>query len=294
MTFETLRYAVEEGVATISFARPDKLNAVNGAVIRDLLAALDRVDADDDVRALIVTGEGRAFCAGADLSGGQGSFVNPKSAGFVRPDGSIDYAHPDVRDGGGVVALRMFNLLKPVIGAVNGPAVGLGVSLLLPMDVRLASSAARFGFVFGARGMVPEAASGFFLPRLVGISQALDWCYASRMVSAQEALAAGLVRAVLPPDDLLPAAHALAREYAAGSAPVSAALIRQQLWRGLAAAHPMEAHRIDSWGTAARSRGPDAVEGVTAWLEKRAPDFPDRVSQDMPDFFPWWDEPEYS
>lgn len=293
MSYDTIRYAAEDGIATLTLARPERLNAVNGVMIRELLDALDRVDADDDVRALIVTGAGRAFSAGADLSRGTDSFVDPKAASFVRADGSIDYAHPRARDGGGLVSLRMFDLLKPVVGAINGAAVGLGVTMTLPMDVRLASSEARFGFVFGARGMVPEAASAFFLPRLVGISRALEWCYAARMVSAQDALEAGLVRAVLPPQDLLPAARALAREFASNSAPVSVALIRQQMWRGLGAAHPMEAHRIDSRGIAARARSRDVREGVAAWQEKRPPDFPNRVSQDMPDYFPWWEEEGY-
>ncbi|MDO6414481.1 enoyl-CoA hydratase-related protein [Sphingomonas sp. BIUV-7] len=293
MTFETLRYAVDDGIGIVTLARPERLNAVNGAMIRDLLTVLDRVDADDDVRALIITGEGRAFCAGADLSRGTGSFVDPASAAALGPGGKPDYGRPEMRDGGGIVALRLYALLKPVIAAINGPAVGLGITLTLPMDIRLASSDADFRFVFGARGMVPEAASGFFLPRLVGISTALEWCYASRTVTAADALDSGLVRAVYPSEELLGAARRLAADCAAGSAPVSAALIRHQMWRGLAASHPMDAHRIDSRGIAARSRSADAIEGVAAWQEKRSPIFGERVSRDMPDFFPWWEEPDY-
>ena len=293
MNFETVKYAVADGIATLTLARPERLNAINGRMLAELMAACDLVDADDAVRALIVTGEGRAFSSGADLSRGTGSFIDPQSAAFVRADGSIDYGHPQARDGGGIAALRLFNLLKPVIGAINGPAVGLGVTLTLPMDVRIAAEEARFGFVFHRRGMVPEAASGFFLPRLVGISRALEWCYAARMVAADEALAAGLVRSVVPGDTLMEAARALAQTFAAGSAPVSAALTRQMMWRGLGAAHPMEAHRADSRAIASRSRSADAAEGVAAWMDKRDPAFPDRVSRDMPDHFPWWDEPDY-
>jgi enoyl-CoA hydratase/carnithine racemase len=227
------------------------------------------------------------------MSRGADSFIDPKFAAFLREDGTIDYSHPQARDGGGLVTLRLFNLLKPVIGAINGPAVGLGVTFILPMDVRIASSEARFGLVFTRRGMVPEGASAFFLPRLVGIARALEWCLAARMVSAEEALAAGLVKSVVAPDELMPAARALAREFAEGSAPVSAALTRQMLWRGLGANHPMDAHRIDSRGIASRSRSDDVAEGVAAWTEKRVPVFRDRVSRDMPDYFPWWDEPDY-
>lgn len=292
MSYETIRYALDDGIATLTLARPDRMNAVNGVVLREMLDVCDRVDCDDAVRALIVTGEGHAFCAGADLSRGKDSFVDPKSAAFVRADGTIDYGHPQARDGGGIVSLRLFNLLKPVIGAINGPAVGLGTTLILPMDVRIASSEARFGFVFTQRGMVPEGASAFFLPRIVGISRALEWCLAARMVSAEEALAAGLVRSVVRPAELLPAARALAAEFAA-NAPVSAALTRQMLWRGLGASHPMEAHRIDSRGIASRARSRDVAEGLAAWVEKRPPDFPERVSTDMPDYFPWWEEPDF-
>jgi enoyl-CoA hydratase/carnithine racemase len=241
------------------------------------------------VRAVVVTGRGRGFCAGADLSAG-GSTFDYEARGTPSRD---DRGLPP-RDGGGQVTLRLFDLTKPVIAAVNGPAVGVGVTMTLPMDVRLASDTARFGFVFSRRGLVPEAASSWFLPRVVGISRALEWVCTGRVFPAEEALAGGLVRSLHPPGELLPAAQALAREMAEGTSPVSVALSRQMLWRMLGAAHPMEAHRIDSRGIAARGASPDAVEGVQSFLEKRPASFPLRVSDGMPDFYPWWDEPEFS
>jgi enoyl-CoA hydratase/carnithine racemase len=303
MTYQTILYAVTDGVLTITLNRPDKLNAFTGEMMIELIDAFDRADADDAVRAIVVTGSGRAFCAGADLSAGAATFDYDKrsdrpdkAAGGspVRADGSIDYTHPNVRDGGGRLTLRIFECLKPVIAAVNGPAVGVGVTMQLAMDVRLASADAKFGFVFARRGIVPEAASSFFLPKLVGISQALEWCYTGRVFGAEEAKAGGLVRSVHAPADLLPAAYALAREIADNTAPVSVALTRQMLWRMAGAAHPMEAHRVDSRAIYSRGRAGDAKEGVMSFLEKRAADYPDRVSADMPDFFPWWEEQRYT
>jgi enoyl-CoA hydratase/carnithine racemase len=284
--FETLLYAVAEGVATITLNRPDQLNAYTPQMQSDLLAAFDASDADDAVRAVIVTGNGRAFCAGADLSSGPnsldvGHWGREESCGVVR-------------DGGGLVSLRIFRSLKPVIAAVNGAAVGVGATMQLPMDIRLASTGARFGFVFARRGLVPEAASSWFLPRLVGMSAALEWCYTGRLVSAPEAQAAGLVRSLHEPADLLPAARALAREIAEHSAPVSVALTRQMLWRMACADHPMLAHRADSRGIQARGRAADAREGIAAFLEKRPACFPDRVSADLPDLFPAWQEPPFA
>lgn len=286
MSYETIRYEVEDGIATATLARPERLNAITGRMLADLLAMLDQVDADDDVRALIVTGEGRAFSAGADLYKGADTFASPGGA-------PPDYADEASRDNGGRVSLRLFNLLKPVIGAINGPAVGLGATLTLPMDIRLASETARYGFVFARRGMVPEAASSFFLPRLVGISRALAWCYSGRLIDADEALAGGLVSAVLASGDLLPEARRLAHEMTDGGAPVSIALTRQMMWRGLGMAHPMEAHRIDSRGILARGASADAKEGVASFLERRPAVFSDRVGKNMPDYFPWWDEPQF-
>jgi enoyl-CoA hydratase/carnithine racemase len=292
--YETLRYAVEDGVAVITLNRPDKLNAFTIQMMDEMLHALDRVDADDAVRALIVTGEGRAFCAGADLSAGADAFVFEGDEPIVGPDGQLNYAAEGARDGGGRVTLRLYNLLKPVIAAINGPAVGVGATMTLAMDIRLASETARFGFVFTKRGIVPEAASSWFLPRIVGISQALDWCCSGRVFGAAEALDGGLVKAVLPPEELLPAAFAVARRFAEGTAPVSVALTRQMLWRGLGMNHPMQAHQVDSRGILSRGRSADVAEGVGAFLEKRPAVFPDRVSTDMPDFFPWWEEPRYA
>lgn len=291
MQYQTIRYEVGNGIATITLARPDKLNAFTQSMMEDMLDAFDRIDGDDDVRAVIVTGEGRAFCAGSDLSAGPDTFAS--GSDLVRPDGSLDYSADSARDGGGRLTLRIFRCLKPVIAAINGAAVGIGATMTLPMDIRLASDNARIGFVFARRGIVPEAASSFFLPRVVGISQALEWCYSGRVFDAQEASAGGLVRSLHAPGDLLPAAQAIAREIADNTAPVSVALIRQMMWRGLGMAHPMEAHRIDSRGILSRGRSADIAEGIDAFFGKRPPQFPDRVSTGMPDYFPWWEEPTY-
>jgi enoyl-CoA hydratase/carnithine racemase len=278
-TFETLRYDVADGVATLTLNRPDRLNAVNAASIQDLIAAFDAVDDDDAVRAVIVTGAGRAFCAGADLARGGSTFAGGPGRG-ERPE-----AH---RDGGGLVTLRIFDLKKPVIAAINGPAVGFGATFTLPMDIRLASTAARVGFVFARRGVVPEACSTWFLPRLVGMARAAEWIYTGRVFDAEEARAGGLVTRVVAPDALLPAACELAHEIARHTSAVSVALARHMLWKMLGADHPMEAHRLDSRAMAWTGRSADAYEGVTAFLEKRAPSFPLSVSADMPPFFPWW------
>lgn len=299
MSFETLLTAVDAGVMTITLNRPDRLNAFTGTMMNELIAAFDEADADDAVRAIVVTGAGRAFCAGADLSAGAKTFDyeqrtdRPDKAGPRRADGSVDWSHEGVRDGGGRVTLRIFECLKPVIAAVNGPAVGIGATMLLPMDFRLAADDARFGFVFARRGITPEACSGWFLPRLVGISQALEWTMTGRVFAASEALAGRLVRSLHAPADLLPAAMALAREIADHTAPVSIALTRQMMWRGLGLDHPMEAHKVDSRAIYARGAMADAKEGVSAFLEKRAPQFRDRVSVDMPEFFPWWSPRDY-
>ena len=280
MAFETILYDVADAVATVTLNRPDRLNAVNTTVIRELVAAFDQADGDDGVRAVIVTGAGRAFCAGADLGGGGATFAGGGSGRSERPE--------DHRDGGGLVTLRIFEMKKPVIAAINGPAVGFGVTLTLAMDIRLASSAARLGFVFARRGVVPEACSTWFLPRLVGIAQAAEWAYTGRVFSAEEARAGGLVSRVVAPDALLATASELAREIADNTSAVSVALIRQMLWRMLGANHPMEAHRLDSLGMWHTGRSADAREGVTSFLEKRPPHFTGRPSKDMPPFYPWW------
>lgn len=286
--FETLLVTLEDGVATITLNRPDRLNAFTGQMMLDLIAAFDWTDREDTVRAVIVTGAGKGFCAGADLGAGAKTF--DYEARDDRPErgdkASLDY----LRDGGGRVTLRIFESLKPVIAAVNGAAVGVGATMQLPMDMRLASTDAKFGFVFARRGIVPEACSSWFLPRLVGISSALEWCYSGRVFSAQEALERGLVRSLHAPEDLLPAARALAREIADNAAPVSVALTRQMLWRMLGADHPMEAHKVDSRAIFQRGKQTDAKEGVMSFLEKRPAAFGDTVSHDMPEVYPWWDE----
>jgi enoyl-CoA hydratase/carnithine racemase len=300
MSYQTLLYEVSDHVLTITLNRPDRLNAFTGAMMNELIAAFDAADADDDVRASIVTGAGRAFCAGADLSEGTKTFDfaaradRPDKQGTPqRPDGGIDYSHESVRDGGGRVSLRIYECLKPVIAAINGAAVGVGATMLLPMDIRIASSDARFGFVFNRRGITPEACSSWFLPRAVGISQALEWTYTGRVFPAQEALEGGLVKQVVAPDALMDTARALAREIAENSAPVSVALTRQMLWRMLGADHPMEAHKIDSRSIYARGRMEDVKEGISSFLEKRPPVFTEKVSKDMPDFVPWWEPRPY-
>src|SRR5882724_2883848 len=286
MPYETILTALSENIFTITINRPDKLNALNLTMIRELIDAFDRADADDAVRAIIVTGAGRAFCAGADLSLGDKTF--DRHARADRPpvpdgaDGKPDLSHDSARDGGGRLTLRIFACNKPVIAAVNGPAVGIGVTMLLPMDVRIASTEARFGFVFSQRGIVPEAASSYFLPRIVGIAQALEWCYSGRVFSADEALAGKLVSRVVPPADLVPTARALAHAFIDHTAPVSVALIRQMMWRMLGASHPMEAHRIDSKAMFHRGRSADVKEGITSFLEKRPSSFTDTVSDGWP------------
>ena len=285
--YREIRYDVDGPVLTITLNRPDKLNAFTFTMMNELIDAFDRADADDDVRAVIVTGAGRGFCAGADLAAGDGTFDYRDTSGN-------EARLEDARDGGGLVTLRIFESKKPVIAAVNGPAVGVGVTMTLPMDVRLASDDARFGFVFARRGLVPEAASSWFLPRVVGIGQAMEWVMTGRVFPASEALAGGLVRSVHAPDQLLPAAVALAREVAENTSAISVALSRQMLWRMLGADHPMEAHKVDSRVVWEQGRKADAREGVMSFLEKRPPRFPMRPSSDMPSCFPWWEERRFT
>jgi enoyl-CoA hydratase/carnithine racemase len=282
LDFQEIRYEVADGVLTITLNRPDRLNAFTATMMEELIAAFDASDADDNVRAVIVTGEGRGFCAGADLAAGGETFD-------YRAHGVTE----DIpRDGGGRVVLRIYDSLKPVIAAINGPAVGVGITMTLPMDIRLAAPTAKIGFVFASRGIVPEAASSWFLPRLVGISQAMEWVTTGRVFSAEEALEGGLIRGIHGPDDLLQRAQALAREIADNTAPVSVALARKMMWRGLGMAHPMEAHRADSRAMFSRGQSADAVEGVTSFLEKRPANYPDRVSDGLPDL--GLEEPQWS
>jgi enoyl-CoA hydratase/carnithine racemase len=281
---EVVQYSVEEGVATITLSRPDKLNAMNDEMYAEIVAALDRTDADDSVRAVIVTGAGRAFCAGADLSAGARTFNYGQGA-------SDPEAH---RDRGGMLVLRIYRSLKPIIAAINGPAVGVGLSMTLPMDIRIMADSARAGFVFAARGIVPDAAASWFLPRIVGISQALEWCLSGRVFPAAEALAGGLVRTVCPTADVIPLATRLAREIAVNSAPVSAVITRHLLWQMLGADHPMVTHRADSRAIYDTGRMADAAEGVAAFLEKRTASWTLAPSKDLPEWFPWRSEPPFA
>ncbi len=284
MSYETLLYEVDNGVATITLNRPDRLNAFNRTMGDELIALFDQIDADDDVRVVIMTGAGRGFCAGADLESGGDTF---DAGARGRDPKKVN------RDGGGLVSLRIFQLTKPIIAAINGPAVGVGVTMTLPMDIRLAAESARVGFVFARRGIVPEACSSWFLPRVVGISQAAQWCYSGRVFDAAEAERGGLVEMV-PDDQLLERANAIASEIAVNCAPVSVALTRQMLWRGLTFDHPMQSHRADSRAIQQLGRLPDAREGVTSFLEKRDPEWTMSPSTDSPDIFPFWDEPDFS
>ena len=311
--FETIRYEVSDQIATLTLDRPERLNAFTSLMAAEIIAVLDLVDADDDVRALIITGEGKAFCAGADLAAGTSTFDYEARGDSVFGGDEADAAGDDpvvafyggiddmrgdgpdaIRDTGGIVVLRMFRCTKPIIAAIGGDAVGIGVTMCLPADIRMASRTARFGFVFNARGLVPEATSSWFLPRIVGISTALEWCYTAGLVRADQALTAGLVRSLHAPHELVEDARKLARRFIAGSAPVSAALTRQMMWRGLGASHPMEAHRIDSRAVVAQGRGPDVAEGIMSFLEKRPPTWTQSVPSDLPDWYPWWDEPRFT
>ncbi|HEX4534333.1 MAG TPA: crotonase/enoyl-CoA hydratase family protein [Rhizomicrobium sp.] len=289
---------VKDNILTLTLHRPEKLNAFTGTMMNEMIEVFGKASADDDVRVIILTGSGRAFCAGADLSQGAATFDYNKRTD--RPDrqagtgDTIDWSDERIRDGGGRVTLAMFECLKPIICAVNGPAVGVGVTMQLAADIRIASEQAKFGFVFSKRGIVPEACSSWFLPRLVGISQALEWSYTGRIFDAEEALRGRLISGIYKHDQLMPHAHTLAVEIRDNAAPVSTALIRQMMWRLSALDHPMEAHKVDSRGIYSRGSSADVKEGVMSFLEKRPAKFPQSVSTDMPPFFPWWEERKYS
>ena len=284
MDYSTILYDLEDNVLLITLNRPEILNAFNRDMMAEMIDALNKADADDNVRAIIVTGAGRGFCAGADLSAGGNTF---------NAEARDDRENGLHRDGGGRVTLRIFECKKPIIAAINGAAVGIGATMTLPMDIRLCSTKAKFGFVFARRGIVPEACSSYFLPRVVGISQALEWCYSGRVFPGGEALAGGLVRSIHEPDDLLAAAKVIAREIADNTSAVSVTLIRQMFWKMLGADHPMEAHKIDSRGIYFAGKAADAKEGVESFLEKRTAKFPLKVSEDMPEFYPWWEDREF-
>jgi enoyl-CoA hydratase/carnithine racemase len=285
MSFKTITCEVEDGIFTLTLNRPEILNAFNRDMLDEMLEAFDQADADDDVRAIIVTGAGRGFCAGADLSSGGDSFD---------ADARADRESGVQPDGGGILTLRIYELKKPIIAAINGPAVGVGATMTLPMDIRIASDNARFGFVFARRGIVPEACSSYFLPRVVGISQALSWCFSGRVFPADEALDGGLISEVHPKEALLERARTIAREIGDNTSAISVTLIRQMMWRMLGADHPMEAHKIDSRGVYFTGRSDDAKEGVNAFLEKRDARFPGKVTKDLPSFYPWWEPKSFS
>lgn len=288
-SFSTIGFEVSKEIATVTLERPEQLNALDPTMERELLQVWDTVDADDEVRAVVVTGAGRAFCAGFDLSAGG---FDVHRAAELR--GTEELRPGDVpRDSGGLIALRIFRCLKPVIAAINGAGVGFGATFPLPMDVRLASERARFGFVFSRRGMCLDAASSWFLPRAVGLSRALEWTASGRIFDAAEALEAGLVRSLHPPEKLLDAAYEVARGMIEASGPVSVALNRQLLWQMSGAAHPMDAHRQESIYIAAQATGRDAAEGSASFLEKRPPSFPLAVSSDLPGAVPPLPEPPF-
>jgi len=282
MAFDAILYEVDEQILTITLNRPEKLNAFTGELLNDLMQAFDLADADDGINAIIITGAGRGFCAGQDLSAGDSTWEGheEKSAGTGRGDG------------GGELSRRIYRSLKPVIVALNGPAVGVGITFTLAADVRMAARDIKLGFVFAARGIVPEGCSAWFLPRLVGISKALEWCYSGRVFKSEEALEAGLVRSLHDAEDLMPAARELAKEFVQNSSSVSRTVIRHMMWRMMGAPDPIDAHRVDTAAINQMAASRDAREGISSFLEKRSPNFPGKVSQDLPEFFPWWVEPE--
>jgi enoyl-CoA hydratase/carnithine racemase len=289
--FKTIKLDIADGVALLTLNRPERMNAFTDQMAREMIAAFDVTDANDDVRAVIVTGAGRAFCAGADLGLGGDTFDYEKRRAHQVSDDKFD-ASGD-RDGGGQVGMRIYESLKPVIAAINGAAVGVGATMTLPMDVRLAAPGAKLGFVFARRGIVPETLSSYFLPRLVGVSTALEWTLTGRVFSSEEAHERGLVRSLHKPEELLPAVYSLAREISDNTAPVSVALARRMMLDMLDAGHPMEAHRLESRLMVARGQSDDAKEGVTSFLEKRQPHYPDKVSRDMPQPYPWRPTPKF-
>ena len=291
MDFTTIQLEVDEqGIALLTLDRPERLNAFTRVMQSEVIEAFDHTDADDAVRAVVVTGRGRAFCAGADLSSG-GQTFDYEARGAQATGAVVDGLH---RDGGGLVVLRIFDSLKPVVAAINGPAVGIGASMTLPMDVRLAADDARIGFVFARRGLVPDAAASWFLPRLVGVDTALEWCLSGRIFDAGEAQQRRLVRSLHPAEELIAAARSLVLSMVDSSAPVSVALTRQLIWRMLGAADPMDAHRADSRALAAQGASADAREGVTAFLQKRPADFPRRVSTDLPEIWQQWPRKDFA
>ncbi|MBT7892057.1 MAG: crotonase/enoyl-CoA hydratase family protein [Deltaproteobacteria bacterium] len=284
MVYKEICYEIDERVLTITLNRPEAMNSFTPRMFEELMDAFNAADVDDEVRAIIVTGNGRAFCAGADLSSGAATWNDAE-------DGSATFSKDLTKgDTGGQLTRRIYDCKKPIIAAINGHAVGVGITMTLPMDIRLVSETAKLGFVFAARGIVPDACSSWFLPRLVGISQALEWSLTGKIFQADEALKGGLVRSVHTPAELIPAAREIAMHIANNVSAISASLTRQMMWKMLGADHPISAHEIDSRAIFALGSSADAREGVESFLQKRAPDFKDQVNKDMPDFYPWWDE----
>ena len=281
---ETVRTEVRENSLIIYLSREERMNAFTLTMQQEIVKVLDDAEEDDDIKAIIFTGDGKAYCAGADLSSGGDTFDNRKGR---------ERTNDVVRDSGGLLTLRLFKCKKPLIAAVNGAAVGIGATMLLPMDTRICTDQARFGFVFAKRGIVPEAASSWFLPRLIGINKALELCYTGKIISAEEAKEIRLVSEILNQDKLIDRALEIAKEFTAESSQISIALTRQMMWRMLGADDPMEAHKIDSRAVFELGQSGEAIEGVNSFLEKRPPSFPGKVSKDMPSFFPWWDEKEF-
>lgn len=292
MTYQTLDYRVEDGILTLKLNRPEQMNAFTVQMAHELIHAFERASDDDEVRAIVVTGQGKAFCAGMDLSKEGNVFGLDESQRPANQDMSERLDTPEIRDGirdtGGRVTLAIYACKKPVIAAINGAAVGIGATMTCAMDVRLASTKARIGFVFGRLGIVPEACSSWFLPRLVGISQALEWCLSADIFGAEEAKTCGFVKAVYEPEELLPKAYELARKFSQNRSPVAVALTRQMLYRNSAQPSPLDAHRADSLAMFYTSIG-DGKEGVQAFLEKRDAAFKGKASE-MPAFYPWWKE----
>ena len=282
--YETLDTTRDKKVLTIQFTRPEKMNTFSGQMLKDILEVLDDAEKDDEVRAVIFTGSGKAFCAGADLSSGEDTF---DMSDRQKKDQNVQ------RDTGGVLTLRLFDFKKPLIAAINGAAVGVGVTMTLPMDIRICSDKAKFGFVFAKRGIVPEACSSWFLPKIVGISNALQWCLSGKIFQPTEALEKGLITEITSEEDLLKRAKEIASDFVDSTSSLSVTLIRQMLWKMLGADHPMEAHKVDSRGVYFLGKTGEASEGVLSFLEKRDPNFPGKVSKDLPEFYPWWTEKDF-
>jgi len=298
MLYEQILTELKDNILTITLNRPDKMNAYTIVMSNELVGAFTQANTNDEVRCIVVTGSGKIFCAGADLSGGAKTFdISGGVPAFdspVKAGAEIDWSDPQMRDPGGILTLCIFESLKPVIGAINGASAGIGSTMQLPMDIRLASTEARFGFVFTRRGVVPESCSSWFLPRLVGLPKALEWMITGRIFDAKEALDAGLISGIYEPEDLLPAAYRIAREIIDNTSAISVALTRQMLWRMMGADHPIEAHKVESRGFLFLGMSAEAREGIISFLEKRPPHFPGKVSKDMPAFFPWWEKKTYS